>query len=583
MDTERILGEPIKRLAAVVTAWIVSKESDSMATAPSFGTLQSDGTPPQAPTSDTPFRIAVLGEFSGRSNRRETLARDDLAAVRPIKVDPEDFDEQLAGLDLSLELPLQTSGDTVELQFRSLDDFHPDQIYDKVDAFSEMYDVDEKKALMRWLMHHCDFRTLESAWRGVDWLRRRAMKGGQVQIVLYDITRQEFAADLMASDDLSSCAIFELLIEKATKGASGEPWAAIVGDYSFDLTHEDADLLGRMARISRAASAPFLSTVDSRVLEKSFDPGADAAAAWDALRQLPESALVGLALPRFLLRLPFGEMKSIDRFEFDEVGPEPDKQYLWGNPGLACASLLAQSFQKQGWAFKPGAVMDLANMPMHVYREDDEHKVTLAEAWLERKAAEKLTALGIMSLLCVKGRDSIQLAQFFSLAKPAKNQPPPALLGRWGQSGVVQLPRSTPSVGVKVGFGMVGAATAQAAPAKTSVAVEAQAESSPEAEPATAADDVPAAAPEPDAAADEMDPELAALLAQMETPSEAPADPAAADESAAPPAEEPAPADEPAATEPAGETAAAEPAPDAAAEEELDPELAALLKQMEES
>ncbi len=56
-------------------------------------------------------------------------------------------------------------------------------------------------ALMAALLHHPHFQAVESAWRGVDWMLRRAQKAGnKVEAVLYDITQQEFAASLNAGE-----------------------------------------------------------------------------------------------------------------------------------------------------------------------------------------------------------------------------------------------------------------------------------------------------------------------------------------------------------------------------------------------
>ena len=68
-------------------------------------------------TSDAPFRIAVLGDFSGRANR------GDLPSLRTVPIDPGNFEEVMEELGSALDLP----GGAV--RFRELDDFHPDQLY----------------------------------------------------------------------------------------------------------------------------------------------------------------------------------------------------------------------------------------------------------------------------------------------------------------------------------------------------------------------------------------------------------------------------------------------------------------------
>ncbi len=533
-----------------------------MSSEPSFGHLDAGGEPVEAPGPDTPFRIAVLADFSGRASRGEAAGRDELARRRLRPLDPEDFDATLGALGVSLRLDGLDGGD-VDLAFTTLDEFHPDELYRQVDRFSDLDGDEERTAFMRQVLHHPRFQALEAAWRGVDWLARRARKAdSKVEIVLCDVTRDELEADLNASDDLGESALYNLLVEQATKGPKGKPWALLVGDYVFEADAAGAQTLGRMAKVAREACAPFLTGATARLFDKEY--AADAAA-WTALRRLSEAALLGVALPRFLLRLPYGEKtKSIERFEFEEWARE-DKGagYLWGNAALGVAALLAQSFQKEGWALKPGGQLGLGDMALHAYRdEDDDEQVTLVEVWAERKGAERLTALGLMTLLGVRGRDQAQFGHVASVAQAAKDQPPTPLPGRWGQKGTVTLPRAAKPLSVAVSL---------AAPADTPA--EAPADEEPEAPPPPAA---PAEAP----ADEEMDPELAALMAEMDAPA-----PVAAEKAPAAPADEGmdpelaalmAQMDEPA-------PAAEEKAPAApAAEEEMDPELAALLKQMEE-
>src|SRR5262249_20058684 len=154
--------------------------------------------------------------------------------------------------------------------------------------------------------------------------------------------------------------LYHVLIENGVRGPRGAPWAVLVGNYAFDFTGQHAELLGRLAKIASQTMAPFLTTVHPQVLDKAFALSPEAAPAWQALRQIPEAALLGLAVPRFLLRLPYGEnTQSIERFSYEEMTQPPDRShYLWCNAAFACAALLAQGFQKDGWGTKPRAVLE---------------------------------------------------------------------------------------------------------------------------------------------------------------------------------------------------------------------------------
>jgi type VI secretion system protein ImpC len=415
-----------------------------------FGELDKPIPTPTPPKADTPFRIAVLGDFTGRGSRLKPEDAKKLLARKSFILNRDDFEDTLAGMGIELKLAL--AKEKVDLAFASLDDFHPDQLYEKISSFEDLDDDEEKTGQMRDVLHHAAFRALESNWRGLDWLLRRAQTSDQVQVVLYDITLDELAADLNAQDDLTKSAMYQLLIEKATQGPKGQPWATLVGLYAFDVTAAHADLLGRIAKIAAQASAPFVSGIHARVAEKA--PAIDKAAVkpWETLRQLPEAGYVGLALPGFLLRLPYGEnTKTIDRFGFEE-SPTADgtRQYLWGNAGLACAALLAMAFTKQGWAFKPGSVMDLTDMPMHVYvDEDDEKQMTLGETWIATTQSQGLVKQGYMPFLPVKGKDAVQLAKLQSITGTKE------LAGRWtkAEAGTAKPPPRAGSAPVKVSVG----------------------------------------------------------------------------------------------------------------------------------
>ena len=128
-------------------------------------------------------------------------------------------------------------------------------------------------------------------------------------------------------------------------------WAVVAGNYTFDYTREDAEVLGRMAKIARQAGAGFISAAKANLLgceslaetpdpdDWQGIPDKQGSQAWEALRELPEAPYLGLALPRFLLRLPYGEdTDPTERFEFEEMTSDLNHEdYLWGNPCFACA------------------------------------------------------------------------------------------------------------------------------------------------------------------------------------------------------------------------------------------------------
>jgi type VI secretion system protein ImpC len=290
--------------------------------------------------------------------------------------------------------------------------------------------VDEAAGdLMRAILRHPEFQSIEAAWRAAYFLISRLETGTDLKLYLIDITKDELRAALTA-EDVRATDIYKLIVEQTVETPGGQPWAALVGNYTFDATREDAELLARLGRLARRAGAPFIAaahprlagceslaaTPDPRDWRQSARP--DATATWAALRELPEAAYLGLALPRFLLRLPYGaETDPIDSFDFEEMPQIDHESYLWGNPAFACALLLGQAFSAEGWGLRPGIVQEIENLPLHVYETQDESEIKpCAEVTLTEQAVNSIIDKGLMPLLSYRGRDTIRLALFQSLA-----------------------------------------------------------------------------------------------------------------------------------------------------------------------
>ena len=101
-----------------------------------LGRLSSGGSA-AVPKKNRKFRLAVLGDFSARASRGERETGDALTQRKPLKVEADNVDAFLARLSPTLQLTLPGSG-TVELEFASMEDFHPDALYDKLDIFSDL-------------------------------------------------------------------------------------------------------------------------------------------------------------------------------------------------------------------------------------------------------------------------------------------------------------------------------------------------------------------------------------------------------------------------------------------------------------
>jgi type VI secretion system protein ImpC len=296
-------------------------------------------------------------------------------------------------------------------------------------------------AQMRALLHVPALQALESAWRAVDFLVRRVETGAQLKLYLVDITKEELAADLLSSSDLHQSQTYKLLVEKTVGTPGADAFSLLIGDYTYGAGRDDVEALRRLAKIAQAAGAPFVAGASPRLLgcasiadaphprEWSTPLQPEVAEAWDTLRRSPEAACVGLALPRFLLRLPYGkETDPIESFDFEEMPDTPEHEdYLWGNPAFAGALLLAQSFSDDGWQMRPGTHGEIDRLPLHIYKHDGESELKpCAETLLTEEAAQKILECGLMPLVSLKGQDAVELVRFQSIKEPLH-----ALEGTW--------------------------------------------------------------------------------------------------------------------------------------------------------
>jgi type VI secretion system protein ImpC len=293
---------------------------------------------------------------------------------------------------------------------------------------------------MRSILHDRNFQEVEASWRGLHFLVRGVDTGPELKLYLIDVSKPELEADLSSAEEVRACGLYKLLVDQSVGQPGSDPWALLCGNYTFDNTQEDLKTLTSLSEIAQAAGAPFIAAGDPRIVgcDSAIDlPAIEELArvdsekenAWAAFRGLPATSFLGLAMPRFLLRLPYGESTdSTEEFAFEEFGESTNHDsYLWGNPAFACTCLLARSFNHYGWSLRPGTILDIEGLPLHVYEEEGESRIKpCAEALLTISTAEAILEQGIMPLLSYSGSDAVRLARFQSVA-----QPPTGLNGRW--------------------------------------------------------------------------------------------------------------------------------------------------------
>ncbi|MGE3780828.1 MAG: type VI secretion system contractile sheath large subunit, partial [Pirellulaceae bacterium] len=296
--------------------------------------------------------------------------------------------------------------------------------------------------LLRRLLHADPFQRLEAAWRQL-WRITRAVTGtGDVQLHLLDVTRRELAADLAAaspaSPDSGTKGLHRLVLDRHVRQLDGQPLGLVVVLEAFGTGEEDCNVLAALGGLAESAGAALLAdaspeTIGQRDWTQS-DPSdwqftdPSAASRWNSLRQQPQAMRVGLAAPRPLVRLPYGERNAAENIAFEElVPPRRHSDWLWGSAALGVAELIGLAFRRDGRAMRLGTVQDLDDLPAAIFEEDGEKQLLPgAEVFLTTTAGEALVDRGVIPLLSYQNRHAARVLRFTSLAAGS-----PRLVGPW--------------------------------------------------------------------------------------------------------------------------------------------------------
>jgi type VI secretion system protein ImpC len=278
---------------------------------------------------------------------------------------------------------------------------------------------------LRDILHNPDFQAIEATWRAVDFLVRSC--GEQIELRLINLGKSALEATLSAGD-LAQTPIFRQLREIHP--------TIILGIYSWGTG--DSATLKALARLAHACQTAMITAADPDLVGcGSFgsqpDPDdwvsgpLELVAGFEELRRMPEAVHLGLVMPRFLLRQPYGEgSETIETFQFEEM-PAEHESYLWGNPALLFGRLFAEAVAADPLAPDWSAGGEISGIPTHRFTSEGETKVKpYAEAWLSDRAANAIFSHGIMPVVSVRGRDSVRLPVLCAVSNPPK----PLALGR---------------------------------------------------------------------------------------------------------------------------------------------------------
>ena len=344
------------------------------------------------------------------------------------------------------ELKVQAAVRTLAEQALADTDLIKDDVVESIEGIIHALDKQLTKQL-NLIIHHPDLQQIEGAWRGLRYLVDNTETDETLKVRMLNISKSDLSKMFSKYKGVAwdQSPLFKQVYGQEYDQLGGAPYGCLVGDYQFDNSSPDVVVLKGIAQVAAAAHAPFITSpkaslfqMDSwqelnnpRDLTKIFQT--DDYAAWRSFRASEDSRYVGMAMPRFLARLPYGaQTNPVDGFAFEEDASGADHaNYTWSNAAYVMASNINRSFKNYGWCtsirgVESGGAVD--NLPTHTFKTDDggvDMKCPTEISIGDRREAE-LAKNGLMPLVHRKSSDSAAFIGAQSLHQPAEYDDPTA-------------------------------------------------------------------------------------------------------------------------------------------------------------
>ena len=333
------------------------------------------------------------------------------------------LDERVAqALGVFLKMINESSGQVDRLD-KSLLDFHIEHLDRQI---SRQLDA---------IVHNETFQQIESAWRGLKFLVDRTDFRRNVRIEVLDVSKDTLRQDFEDTPEIIQSGLYLHTYIQEYDTPGGQPIGSIISNYAFDRSAQDIALLRNISKISASAHMPFIGSVSPQFFGKEsmeevasirdignyFDRAEYLK--WKSFRD--DARYIGLTLPRFLARLPYGpETVPVRAFNYTEAVKGPDhSRYLWANASFAFAANMVKSFIKNGWCVQirgPQAGGLVEDLPIHLYDLGTGHQAKIPSEVLIPETREfEFANLGFIPLSYYKNHDFACFFSAHSAQKPA--------------------------------------------------------------------------------------------------------------------------------------------------------------------
>ena len=116
------------------------------------------------------------------------------------------------------------------------------------------------------VMHHPEYQRLEASWRGLRYLLNNTETSASLKLKVLNVSKKELLRDLQRAPEFDQSALFKKVYEEEYGVFGGAPFGALVGDYEFNKSGQDIELLEKISTVAAAAHAPFLTAAGSDML-----------------------------------------------------------------------------------------------------------------------------------------------------------------------------------------------------------------------------------------------------------------------------------------------------------------------------
>ena len=278
------------------------------------------------------------------------------------------------------------------------------------------------------ILHNAAFQKMESSWRSLKFLVDRTDFRENNKIEILNVEKQKLLEDFEDAPEITKSGLYKIAYTNEFGQFGGQPYGTIIANYEMNPGPQDIKLLQNVASVATMAHAPFIAAAGPEffgVDDFSKLPNLKDLASiyempqftkWNSFRESDDSRFVGLTVPRFMLRLPYGSgTVPSKKFNYQEDVSAGNNSFLWGNASFAFASRLSESFAKYRWntnIIGPQGGGAVTNLPIYNYEAMGEVQTKIpTEILVSERREFELAEQGFIGLTMRKNSDN---AAFFS-------------------------------------------------------------------------------------------------------------------------------------------------------------------------